>query len=148
MDAIWAAGGRCRRSTRGHERGPAPLWPCGTTDPLRYPGGRPRGADALLICTEWQQFRAPDFELIPGIRPSSSMVATSTIRPACTQRGFTYYAIGRGDSLEQAHGLGSNDEVSESPAQPVSSAFTWLGGCAPRATRWSASTNSSTTTTR
>ncbi|MEQ8314097.1 MAG: UDP-glucose/GDP-mannose dehydrogenase family protein [Gammaproteobacteria bacterium] len=59
------------------------------------------GADALVICTEWQHFRAPDFELIkqalshPAIFDGRNLYDPQKI----AELGFTYYAIGRGASV-------------------------------------------------
>jgi UDPglucose 6-dehydrogenase len=60
-----------------------------------------QGADALLICTEWQQFRAPDFDLLrQTLKQAIIFDGRNLYDPArLRQRGFTYYAIGRGDSL-------------------------------------------------
>jgi UDPglucose 6-dehydrogenase len=60
-----------------------------------------QGADALLVCTEWQQFRAPDFDLLrQTLKQAIIFDGRNLYDPArLRQRGFTYYAIGRGDSL-------------------------------------------------
>ena len=64
-----------------------------------------QGADALVICTEWKQFRSVDFSLLcrdlrhPVIIDGRNLYDPDEVR----QSGLTYYAIGRGDSLRQ-HG--------------------------------------------
>ncbi len=59
------------------------------------------GADALVICTEWKSFWAPDFDLIE--RELSTPVifdGRNLFDPHQLQaRGLTYYAIGRGASV-------------------------------------------------
>lgn len=60
-------------------------------------------ADALVICTEWQQFRAPDFDLIvsslsePVIFDGRNLYDPQQL----DDRGITYYAIGRGASVRK-----------------------------------------------
>ena len=59
------------------------------------------GADALVILTEWQEFRSPDFEYIkqtlsePVIFDGRNLYDPSTLHAA----GFAYYGIGRGRSI-------------------------------------------------
>lgn len=56
-----------------------------------------QGADALVIVTEWQEFRTPDFLLIkemlkePVIFDGRNIYEPSTLK----QLGYTYYGIGR-----------------------------------------------------
>ncbi|GLR09182.1 UDP-glucose 6-dehydrogenase [Mixta theicola] len=63
-----------------------------------------QGADALVICTEWQNFRAPDFDVIknalkqPVIFDGRNLYDPERI----SKRGFVYYAIGRGASIQIA----------------------------------------------
>jgi UDPglucose 6-dehydrogenase len=60
-----------------------------------------RGADALAIVTEWQEFRSPDFEAIKG-ELSSPVVfdGRNLYDPAFVKRfGLNYYAIGRGERI-------------------------------------------------
>jgi UDPglucose 6-dehydrogenase len=58
------------------------------------------GADALVIVTEWKEFRSPDFDLLkkhlktPVIFDGRNLYDPSFVK----KQGFTYYAIGRGDS--------------------------------------------------
>ncbi|MDB6144495.1 MAG: UDP-glucose 6-dehydrogenase [Pseudomonas sp.] len=58
------------------------------------------GADALIICTEWQQFKAPDFQLIherlnaPVIFDGRNLYDTERM----AAKGFQYFPMGRGDS--------------------------------------------------
>ncbi|MED5526628.1 MAG: UDP-glucose/GDP-mannose dehydrogenase family protein [Pseudomonadota bacterium] len=61
------------------------------------------GADALAICTEWQPFRAPDFERIKASLSEPVIFdGRNLYEPAALKaQGFTYYAIGRGDSICQ-----------------------------------------------
>lgn len=57
-----------------------------------------KGADALVVLTEWQAFRAPDFDLIAG-KLSAPVIfdGRNIYDPArMAKRGFAYYAIGRG----------------------------------------------------
>lgn len=60
-----------------------------------------KGADALVICTEWQNFRAPDFDLIKAtLKQAAIFDGRNLYEPErMTQRGFTYYGIGRGASV-------------------------------------------------
>lgn len=59
-------------------------------------------ADALIICTEWQNFRAPDFDLLKDkLRQPVIFDGRNLYEPERMQkRGFTYYAIGRGASIQ------------------------------------------------
>lgn len=59
------------------------------------------GADALVICTEWQNFRAPDFDVLkntlkqPVIFDGRNLYDPERLN----KRGFVYYGIGRGESI-------------------------------------------------
>ena len=55
------------------------------------------GADALIICTEWPEFRQPDFRRIASLLKQKIIFDGRNIyRPDQMQRlGFTYYSIGR-----------------------------------------------------
>jgi UDPglucose 6-dehydrogenase len=61
-------------------------------------------ADALIICTEWKNFRAPDFSAIKEqINDPVIFDGRNLFEPATVQRnGLAYYAIGRGDTLKVA----------------------------------------------
>ena len=105
MEAIWAAGGKVQAFDPEAMKEAQHLY--GLRDDLALCGTQEaalKGADALLICTEWQQFRAPDFELIKRtLKQPVILDGRNLYDPArLHQRGFTYYAIGRGNSLEQA----------------------------------------------
>lgn len=60
-----------------------------------------QGADALVICTEWQNFRAPDFSYLqeqlghPVIFDGRNLYDPEQL----AQLGFTYYAVGRGQQV-------------------------------------------------
>lgn len=56
-----------------------------------------KGADALVICTEWRQFRAPDFEQISALLNEAVIFdGRNMYEPErMKQKGLTYYAIGR-----------------------------------------------------
>lgn len=55
------------------------------------------GADALAICTEWQQFRAPDFDEMQNRLNSRTIVDGRNLFLPETLRaeGRNYYSIGR-----------------------------------------------------
>jgi UDPglucose 6-dehydrogenase len=57
-----------------------------------------RGANALVIVTEWREFRSPDFEEIKAaLRTPVIFDGRNLYDPAQMARaGFSYYAIGRG----------------------------------------------------
>lgn len=58
-------------------------------------------ADALVICTEWQHFRAPDFEQVKSsLKQPVIFDGRNLYEPAkLAEMGFHYYAIGRGASV-------------------------------------------------
>ncbi len=63
-----------------------------------------KGADALVICTEWKEFRLPDFDQIKSsIKDPVVFDGRNLYDPErMARKGFTYYAIGRGDSIKKA----------------------------------------------
>ena len=101
MEALWAAGAAVRAydpqasETTGRIYGPrADLTLC------LSPEDALQGADALVIVTEWQEFRSPDFDRIqktlktPVIFDGRNLYDPAFMR----SKGFTHYAIGRGQS--------------------------------------------------
>ena len=57
------------------------------------------GADALVIITEWQEFRSPDFNKIKSSLKDPVIVdGRNLYKPEqMKELGFTYYGIGRGE---------------------------------------------------
>ena len=58
------------------------------------------GADALVIATEWQEFRSPDFDrLKAGLKQPAIFDGRNLYDPQLLKRfGFSYYAVGRGEA--------------------------------------------------
>lgn len=59
------------------------------------------GADALLICTEWQQFRAPDFDEMQSRLNAKVIVdGRNLYNPQrLSEEGWSYYGVGRGGGV-------------------------------------------------
>ena len=57
-----------------------------------------RGADALVVVTEWQEFKAPDFDRLEATLSEKAIFdGRNLYDPArLARRGFAYYGIGRG----------------------------------------------------
>jgi UDPglucose 6-dehydrogenase len=99
MEALWAAGARVQaydpEAMEEAQRlyGDRPdLMLCGTKEACL------RDADALVVMTEWQVFRAPDFDTIRA-RLNQPVIfdGRNLYDPArLARKGFAYYAIGRG----------------------------------------------------
>ena len=55
------------------------------------------GADALVVCTEWQAFRSPDWRRIAELLSHKVVFDGRNLYEAAwlTERGFDYYSIGR-----------------------------------------------------
>jgi UDPglucose 6-dehydrogenase len=102
MEALWEAGA----SVRAFD-------PEAMKEALRHYGDRPDlflasdhleaaiGADALVICTEWKQFRVVDFDSLKNNLKSPVIVdGRNLYEPGDVRRhGLLYYAVGRGDSV-------------------------------------------------
>jgi UDPglucose 6-dehydrogenase len=56
-----------------------------------------QGADALVILTEWNEFRRPNFERLRGLLRQTVIFDGRNLYelPMMSQRGFTYHSIGR-----------------------------------------------------
>jgi UDPglucose 6-dehydrogenase len=64
-------------------------------------GAALEGADALLVVTEWKEFRTPDFELIKStLRQPVVFDGRNIYEPALMQAfGIEYAGIGRGATV-------------------------------------------------
>jgi UDPglucose 6-dehydrogenase len=62
------------------------------------------GASALVIMTEWQEFRSPDFEMIRRILEVPVIFdGRNVYDPTLMQRlGIRYFGIGRGESVRSS----------------------------------------------
>jgi len=104
MEALWAAGASVQAYDPEAMQEVERIY--GHRDDLRLVGTRDAalaGADALIICTEWQHFRAADFEhLALVLRDKVIFDGRNMYDPAkVAARGLTYYAIGRGASVRR-----------------------------------------------
>ncbi|WP_250658590.1 UDP-glucose dehydrogenase family protein [Alkalimarinus coralli] len=101
MESLWAEGAKVQafdpeameetQRIYGDQDG---LMLCGTKEQAL------KGADTLVIVTEWKEFRSPDFDLIKeSLTESVIFDGRNLYEPAAMERkGFTYYAIGRGEN--------------------------------------------------
>ena len=99
MEALWEAGARVQaydpeamEETQRIYGDREDLVLCGTKEAAL------KGADALVVLTEWQVFRAPDFDMLreklaaPVIFDGRNLYDPGRL----ARKGFAYYAIGRG----------------------------------------------------
>lgn len=98
MEALWSAGAEIQAYDPEAMEETQRIY--GNRDELKLVGTKEaalKGADALIICTEWQSFRAPDFDLIkselaaPIIFDGRNLFDSATVR----EKGFDYLSIGR-----------------------------------------------------
>jgi len=99
MEALWAAGARVQAHDPAAMEETARIY--GERDDLllcESPAEALAGADALVICTEWNLFRSPDFAALKlTLKQPVIFDGRNLYDPVLAgQEGFTYYAIGRG----------------------------------------------------
>ena len=97
IDALLEAGAKCRVHDPEAMGNVKAIY----ADRIAYsdkPYGALEGADGLVIVTEWQEFRTPDFELMRRLLTSPVIFDGRNIYDAkiMANHGFAYYAIGRG----------------------------------------------------
>ena len=102
MEALWKAGAKVQAYDPEAMEEVQRI--CGHRKDLSLMGTKEatlNGADSLVICTEWQNFRAPDFELIKDSLTSSVIFdGRNMFEPSRMKaKGFDYYCIGRGLSV-------------------------------------------------
>ena len=104
MEKLWAAGATVKAYDPEAMEETQRIY--GSRDDLALMGTKEaalEGSDFLVICTEWQAFRAPDFELI---KQSLSMPllfdGRNLFEPTLMMEyGLRYYGIGRGLSVKE-----------------------------------------------
>ncbi|MGX4729558.1 UDP-glucose dehydrogenase family protein [Pseudomonas corrugata] len=103
LESLWAAGAAVRAFDPEAMQQTQQLYPNESKLMLM---GTPEavlpGADALIICTEWQPFKAPDFALIqqrlkaPVVFDGRNLYDPERM----ADKGFTYFPMGRGRSCD------------------------------------------------
>ena len=102
MEALWEAGVKVRAYDPEAMGETARLYPeqnelelCETASAVL------EGADALVIMTEWQEFRSPDFPLVKEkLADAVIFDGRNLYEPAAVSKfGLQYYAMGRGSSV-------------------------------------------------
>ncbi len=99
MEAVWAAGGRVQAYDPEASREARRLYP--NQEGLALMDSRMSaldGADALVICTEWKEFRVVDFGAIKSALSTPVIIDGRNIYEpeAVKNAGLSYFAIGRG----------------------------------------------------
>ena len=98
IEALWAAGARVQAFDPVAMDEMRRIY--GERDDLSLAGNKYaalEGADALAICTEWQQFRAPDFdEMQTRMRGKVIVDGRNLYQPGRMKaEGWVYYSVGR-----------------------------------------------------
>jgi UDPglucose 6-dehydrogenase len=104
MEKLWAAGATVKAYDPEAMEETQRIY--GSRDDLALMGTKEaalEGADFLVICTEWQAFRAPDFELIKQKLSTPLLFdGRNLFEPKLMlEYGLHYYAIGRGLSVKE-----------------------------------------------
>ncbi|EIK46690.1 UDP-glucose dehydrogenase [Cellvibrio sp. BR] len=98
MEALWEAGAKVQafdpeamNETQRIYGNRDDLLLCGTKESAL------KHADSLIIVTEWQAFRAPDFDLIKNMLSQATIFDGRNMYDPkrLAKRGFTYYSVGR-----------------------------------------------------
>jgi UDPglucose 6-dehydrogenase len=102
MEALWAAGASIQAYDPVAMEETQHIY--GLRDDLRLVGTKEAAlekADALIICTEWKNFRAPDFVLLKSLLQQAVIFDGRNLYDPERLReyGFEYYAVGRGKSV-------------------------------------------------
>ena len=102
MEAVWAQGGRIQAYDPEAARECRRLYgqrPDLTLADDRYQALE--GADALVVCTEWKEFRVVDAaEITTRLRRPLVIDGRNLYDPSVLRRaGIAYFAVGRGDSV-------------------------------------------------
>jgi UDPglucose 6-dehydrogenase len=103
MESLWAAGANVRAFDPEAMQETQRLY---GDDPRLMLMGTPEstlgGADALIICTEWQQFKAPDFDLLHARLKAPVIFDGRNLYDAerLARKGFHYFPMGRGQSCD------------------------------------------------
>jgi UDPglucose 6-dehydrogenase len=102
MESLWQAGARVRAYDPQSMEETARIY--GKRDDLllcRSADEALSGADALVVVTEWQEFRSPDFDrLRQALKMALIFDGRNIYDPKVVAKlGFTYYGIGRGQTL-------------------------------------------------
>jgi UDPglucose 6-dehydrogenase len=105
MEALWQAGARVQAYDPEAMDETQRIY--GDRDDLALMGTKEaalRGADALIICTEWKGFTAPDFKkLAENLSEQVIFDGRNLYDPVrLATKGWTYYGIGRGASCVKA----------------------------------------------
>jgi len=71
---------------------------------LRRPYGCAEGADALVIATEWEQFRALDFDHLKSVMVSPVLVDLRNVYRTddILAKGFTYASVDARNRLQRS----------------------------------------------
>ena len=102
MEALWAAGAKIQAYDPVAMDETQHIY--GLRDDLKLVGTKEAAierADALIICTEWKNFRAPNFDLLKtALRNPVIFDGRNLYEPdRMASLGFEYYAVGRGLSV-------------------------------------------------
>lgn len=102
MEALWAAGAKVQAYDPVAMEETQHIY--GLREDLKLVGTKEAAlekADALVICTEWKIFRAPNFELIKSTLANPVVFdGRNLYEPErMLEYGFEYYAVGRGKSV-------------------------------------------------
>jgi len=105
LEAAWASGVRVRAYDPVAMHEAEKLYPkqCASGELVlcKSPLEAIEGAEALVVVTEWQEFRSPDFEALktrlkqPVIFDGRNLYDPDRLKSL----GFRYFAIGRGETL-------------------------------------------------
>lgn len=103
MEALWAAGAKVQAYDPVAMDETQHIY--GLREHLKLVGTKEaalENADALIICTEWKIFRAPNFDLIKSaLRNPVVFDGRNLYEPErMLEHGFEYYAVGRGKSIQ------------------------------------------------
>ena len=100
LEALWKAGAKVRAFDPAAAKEAKRIW--GDRADLTLTA-RARealdGADALVIVTEWKEFRSPDFDHLKKVLKAPVVFDGRNLYDpvAMKKQGFKYYAIGRGE---------------------------------------------------